>query len=216
MKNILFLFLAICIDILTIPNVARAQSKSIVLNVPMNNASQISIEGAHRFVNIADITGLHVSSLQTKAFVETDALQADHGTISIWMSPLEKMDKSPAAELNTFFPLISDNYPPAKVDSCRFSVYYYGSGYPRVNARFTDGSFWGQMDLGLASFVYAESLPLQKGQYGPFDGNTVFEAEDNTYNNNGPVLNSGRVVLRQMYNTAMRYRNFVIYTKNIN
>jgi hypothetical protein len=52
--------------------------------------------------------------------------------------------------------------------------------------------------------------------YGSFDGKTVFEVEDNAYDNNGPVLNSGRVVLRQMYNTAMLYRNFVIYQKKKN
>lgn len=156
--------LVICIGILILTNVVCAQSNA-ALDVAMNNASQLSIEGTHRFVTIAGITGLHVNSLKTKAFIETDAFKADHGTVSIWMSPLENMDKSPAADLNTFLPLISDNYPADKVDSCRFSVYYCGSGYPRVIARFTDGSFWGQMDYGLASFVYAESLPLQKGQW---------------------------------------------------
>ena len=49
--------------------------------------------------------------------------------------------------------------------------------------------------------------------YGSLDGKTVFDVQENANDNNGPVLNSGRVVLRQMYNTAMKYRNFKIYRK---
>ncbi len=134
-------------------------------DITLNDATQLSVEGPYRFLRIAGITGINVSSLKTKASIETTALQADRGTLSIWMSPLEDLDKSPGAGLNTIFPLISDYYPPSLTDSCGFSVYYEGSGYPRVIARFTDGSFWEQMDYGIAPFVYAESLPLQKGQW---------------------------------------------------
>lgn len=148
-----------------LPNFAWAQNKTGKLDIPMNDASQLIIEGPHRFVEIAGITGLHVSSLKTMAFVETEYMQEDKGTISFWMSPLEDIDKSPNVNLNTTFPLLSDIYPPTKVDSSKFSIYYQGSHYPRVIARFADGSFWGQMDYGLASFVYAEALPLQKGQW---------------------------------------------------
>ncbi|MEI7527262.1 MAG: DUF1961 family protein, partial [Mariniphaga sp.] len=109
-------------------------------------------------------TGIHVSSLKTKAYIETNALQVDRGTVSIWMSPLENMGLSSRSGLNTIFPLISDNYPPGEVDSCNFSVYYQGP-YPSLIARFTDDGFWKQMDYGLAPFAYAESLPLQKGQW---------------------------------------------------
>jgi hypothetical protein len=48
--------------------------------------------------------------------------------------------------------------------------------------------------------------------YGTFDDKLVFETEDRN-DNNGPVLNSGRVVLRQMYHTSMKYRNFAIYQR---
>jgi len=48
---------------------------------------------------------------------------------------------------------------------------------------------------------------------GLLDGKVVFDVEDDPYDNNGPLLNSGRIVLRQMYHTAMRYRNFVVYRK---
>ena len=159
------LFSAIYLVILILPIYAQGQSKPAILNIPLNSESQLNIDGPHRFVKIAGITGLHVSSLKTKAFIETSALKSDRGTVSVWFSPLENIDKAPAYGLNAIFPLLSDFYPASKVDSCRFSVYYWGSGYPRVIARFTDGGFWQQMDYGLASFVYAESLPLQKGQW---------------------------------------------------
>jgi hypothetical protein len=58
-------------------------------------------------------------------------------------------------------------------------------------------------------------IKIDNTLYGSFDGKTVFVVEDDPYDNNGPVLNSGRVVLRQMYNTAMRYRNFVIYQRPV-
>ncbi|MCK9412899.1 MAG: DUF1961 family protein [Prolixibacteraceae bacterium] len=165
MKKIQNLFTALCFCMLVLSNYAWSQNKQAALDIPMNNETNLIIDGPHRFVKIAGITGLHVSSLKTKAFVETTALQSGRGTISVWMSPLENIDKAPAYGLNAIFPLLSDYYPPSKVDSCRFSVYYWGSGYPRVIARFTDGGFWQQMDYGLASFVYAESLPLQKGEW---------------------------------------------------
>ncbi len=161
----LYLLVLIYLGIFISSDSARAQKNPGDLNIPLNDASHLVIAGPHRFVKIAGITGIHVSSLNTKASFETTALQAVRGTFSIWMSPLEDTDKSPSAGLNTVYPLISDNYPLSLTDSCRFSVYYEGSGYPRVIARFTDGSFWGQMDFGVAPFVYAESLPLLKGQW---------------------------------------------------
>jgi hypothetical protein len=49
---------------------------------------------------------------------------------------------------------------------------------------------------------------------GYLDGKLIFEVEDNAFDNNGPVFNSGRIVLRQMYATSMMYRNFEIYQKD--
>jgi hypothetical protein len=131
----------------------------------LNNASGVTIEGAHRFVSIAGITGLQSTSLHTKASVETTILRADEGSLSMWMSPMEDIDKAYDIPGSLIYPLISDTYPAANVDSSHFSVYYNGSGYPRLIARFTDGSFWGQMDYGVSPFVYAEALPLVKGQW---------------------------------------------------
>ena len=142
---------------------AHAQSRQN--EFALNNSSGVLIEGPHRFVTIAGITGLHVKSLHTKAQVETSVLSSIKGSIALWMSPLEDIDKSHDINGSPIYPLISDIYPPVKVDSSHFSIYYQGSGYPRLIARFTNGSFWGQMDYGISPFVYAESLPLKKGQW---------------------------------------------------
>lgn len=167
MKKIqnLYLLVAISLSLPFLSNCLSAQYNPVKLDIHLNDTTQLTIEGPHRFVKIAGITGLHVRSLKTKAFIETTALQSNRGTLSIWMSPLENIDKSPSTGLNTIYPLISDYYPLGLVDSASLSVYYNGSGYPRVIARFTEGSYWEQMDYGIAPVVYAEALPLQKGQW---------------------------------------------------
>jgi hypothetical protein len=142
------------------------QLNAQVIDIPLTSASQINIQGSHRFIKIAGITGLHVSSLKTKAYIETDAFKSDKGTVSFWMSPLENIDKAHnAGSFSLIYPFLSDTYPADAVDSSNFSIYYQGTHYPRVIGRFTDGNFWGQMDFGLAPFVYAEALPLHKNQW---------------------------------------------------
>ena len=49
--------------------------------------------------------------------------------------------------------------------------------------------------------------------HGAIDGRTVFDLIDDPFRNNGPVYNYGRIVLRQMYNTALRYRNLTMHVK---
>lgn len=49
--------------------------------------------------------------------------------------------------------------------------------------------------------------------HGSIDQKTVFDVVDDASANNGPLLNFGRIGLRQMYNTTMRYRNLVVYGK---
>jgi hypothetical protein len=48
---------------------------------------------------------------------------------------------------------------------------------------------------------------------GELDGKKIFDVVDSGFDNNGPLFNSGRIVLRQMYATSMKYRNFTIYQK---
>ena len=49
---------------------------------------------------------------------------------------------------------------------------------------------------------------------GSIDGKTVFDIIDNPFQSTGPVYNYGRIGLRQMYNTRMRYKNLIVYTRN--
>lgn len=49
--------------------------------------------------------------------------------------------------------------------------------------------------------------------HGAIDGQTVFDVPDDPFHNNGPVYNFGRIALRQMYHTALRYRNLVVYQR---
>jgi hypothetical protein len=141
------------------PVVSSAQS------VSLHDSTGIHIEGPHKFVAVNGITGLHVTSLHTDAWIESGALQSSEGAVSLWMSPLEDIDKSPNVQGSLVYPLISDKPQTVIDDSTHFSIYYQGTGYPRLIGRFTDGSFWGQMDYGIAPFVYAESLKLFKGQW---------------------------------------------------
>jgi hypothetical protein len=50
--------------------------------------------------------------------------------------------------------------------------------------------------------------------HGSINGKTVFDIRDDGFQNHGPVYNFGRIALRQMYKTRMRYRNLVMHTRN--
>ena len=49
--------------------------------------------------------------------------------------------------------------------------------------------------------------------HGSIDGKTVFDVMDNAFNSTGPVYNFGRIGIRQMFNTTMSYRNFIVYQR---
>lgn len=144
-----------------------AGEKQKELAIPLTDASQLTIDGPHRFISIGGIIGLHVSSLKTKAFVETELLNSEKGSVSLWMSPLEDMNKAfgVGSPYDLIYPLLSDQYPPRNCDSCSFSIYYQGEGYPRLLGRFTKGDIFKKLDYGLAPFVYIDDLPLRKGQW---------------------------------------------------
>ncbi|MEB2364255.1 MAG: DUF1961 family protein [Bryobacterales bacterium] len=50
--------------------------------------------------------------------------------------------------------------------------------------------------------------------HGSIDGRTVFDVHDVPFQNNGPVYSFGRIALRQMYKTKMRYRDLVVHSRN--
>ncbi len=45
------------------------------------------------------------------------------------------------------------------------------------------------------------------------DGEWVLDARDNAFGNNGPVLNAGRIGLRMMYATRIRFRNMKVWNR---
>jgi hypothetical protein len=49
---------------------------------------------------------------------------------------------------------------------------------------------------------------------GEIDGQTVFDVTDTPSQGHGPVFDFGRIALRQMYQTTMRYRNLHIWTRS--
>ncbi len=49
--------------------------------------------------------------------------------------------------------------------------------------------------------------------HGAIDGQTVFDVQDEPWGGSGPVYNFGRLALRQMYHTTLRYRNFSVWTR---
>lgn len=51
--------------------------------------------------------------------------------------------------------------------------------------------------------------------HGSFDGQTVFDVIDDPFANTGPVYNFGRIGLRQMYGTALRYRNLAVFQREV-
>jgi hypothetical protein len=49
--------------------------------------------------------------------------------------------------------------------------------------------------------------------HGSLDDRTVFDVRDEPWLGSGPVYNFGRIALRQMYHTTMRYRNLTVHTR---
>ncbi len=49
---------------------------------------------------------------------------------------------------------------------------------------------------------------------GSLDGKIVFDVRDHPNQHTGPFLNYGRIALRHMYHTAIRYRNLTVYERN--
>lgn len=150
-----------------IPFAIAAQTRSNDIVIPLSDNRGIIIEGPHRFIEVAGIKGLNLTNLNSKAYFDSEALNSEKGTISLWMSPLESMDitrtAGPSAQLLAF-PILRDKFPGRISDSCNFalSIDYY---YPRLTGRFATGSILGKMSYGIPPFVYAESLPLRKGQW---------------------------------------------------
>jgi Domain of unknown function (DUF1961)/Concanavalin A-like lectin/glucanases superfamily len=91
---------------------------------------------------------------------------------------------------------------------------------PDVETQYVHKNPWGKsLHVGCIPLLAQDTwhrlrwVKLGHRLHGSIDGKTVFDVTDTAWDNNGPVLNSGRVVLRQMYHTAMSYRGFSVYER---
>lgn len=136
------------------------------LTVPLRDPTGLQIDGPHRFLSVAGLTGFQPTSLSTRASVKTDLHRGSQGTVDFWFSPLEDLTFFPsnqaASRVPFNFPFLSDTFPGREIDPMRFGV-YLTSGYPAILAKFADGAIWSKLDFGLAPFVYAEKALLRQG-----------------------------------------------------
>lgn len=151
-------------------SIIGTQSPSVIisnnrLHVPLKDDTNIKIEGPHRFLKIAGLTGFQPTSLKTIAIIKTTAHQGPRGSVSFWFSPLQDLDFFKMNE-NTLpggniFSLLSDTFPSLKPDDMSFGIFWSNS-YPQFMGKFAKGAIWKKLDHGLAPFVYAERLPLRR------------------------------------------------------
>lgn len=145
---------------------AAIDEASKSLQVPLADATHLTIEGPHRFRSIAGRIGFHPTSLKTQAVVKTDLHRSPQGTMAFWFSPLEDLTFCPGNQSSSKvpfeFPFVSDAFPGRDLNLVRFGV-SFSSGYPAIVGRFATGGVFAKLDFGLAPFVYAEKVLLRQG-----------------------------------------------------
>jgi len=150
---------------------AATEPPAAGLHLPLHDATGLSLQGPHRFLTIAGLTGFQPTSLKTKATLSTALHRGPTGALSFWFSPLENAGFYSLSERArgivseaTVFPLVSDASPARDRNQMTFGL-YWTSGYPQIVGKFAGGGIWEQLDFGLAPFVYAERLPLRAGAW---------------------------------------------------
>lgn len=148
---------------------APAAASPRPLAVPLSDATNVRLEGPHRFRTVRGRTGLQVLSLHTRAVVTTELPRSPQGTVSFWFSPLEDLTflskpNGSSSKVAFDFPFFADVFPPRRVTQARFAV-NFTVGYPALMARFAAGEVWRKLDYGLAPFVYAEKAVLRRGAW---------------------------------------------------
>ncbi len=139
-----------------------------LIPLPISGLNNLTIDGPYRFLTIAGRRGFQPTSLKTRAFIQTELQKGPKGSLTFWFSPLEDIKKSRGFRSNPHgqvYPLVSDHFPPNEDDKIRFGVYWNGAIYPSLIGRFQSGRYWTVMDQGVGPMVYADYLPLRKGQW---------------------------------------------------
>lgn len=137
---------------------------------PLTDTTNITIEGASRFVTINGLTGFQPTSLHTRVYIETHLHQGERGTISFWFSPMEDLDFFPNAgkrvkeDEDVFdYPFISDVYPPRK-DIMNFGIFWHNAD-PQLLVKFAPGGIWSAMDYIVPPYTFIEKVPLHAGHW---------------------------------------------------
>ncbi len=146
---------------------AESRAALTSLDLPLVDATGITIEGPHRFLVVDGKKGLQLTSHKSHASIDTTLHHSPQGSLSFWASSLEDLSKySIYSEVYshtaapTAFHLVSDTWP-ANEEKTQFGMFWRTS-YPQLMARFDQGRVWTRLDFGLAPFAYAEMLPLRK------------------------------------------------------
>ena len=157
----------ILVSLLASASTPKAQAEP-TLEIPLTDDQQLNVEGPHRFVEVAGLTGFQPTSIHTKAFIDSGRHNSETGTISFWVSPLEDLDQYPkprkAAQEACYFNLLADQFPPGKVQQNRFGIYWTNLYPPLVCCR-TQGHIWDVLDFGTGAFAYSERTKLRRGQW---------------------------------------------------
>lgn len=142
---------------------ARADVRSLA--VALEGPADLTVDGPHVFRQIRGRTGLHVTSLKTRARLATDLHREPRGTLSFWFSPLEDLTSCPPNNAESKVPFdfsfVADVFPALPSSRARFGVAFLAR-YPAVVARFAPGEIFPKLDFELAPFVYAEKVLLRQ------------------------------------------------------
>ncbi|WKN44955.1 DUF1961 family protein [Tunicatimonas pelagia] len=154
--------------VISLTNVC-AQDEPTTFHASLCDSTQATIAGSHRFATVKGWCGYLPTSIHTQATVVPTVHQQPAGSFSFWFSPLEDLDFYPDKPMGStppphYFPLLSDVPPTQPLAEVSYGL-YWTAGYPQFLGKFKAGSVWGIMDYGLAPFVYAEHLPLRRGNW---------------------------------------------------
>ncbi len=143
-----------------------------MIHLPLTDATGLTLDGPHRFLTIRGRTGLNVTSLNTRATLDSPIPGFPRGTLSLWFCPLEDLGIFPEmAHLQSkdpyafFYPLISDSSPARDVENGYFGLFWNAGWYPKLMAKFCYGRLFPPMDFVMLPWVYADSLPLRAGSW---------------------------------------------------
>jgi len=131
------------------------------------------VEGPHRFVRVAGRRGYQPLSLSSSLRVPCSVQQREHGSITLWVSPLETLTVSPPLEHVARkdrnwqrYALLSDGQPGNDPAKSVFAWFWQSQWHPQMIAKFKSGAAGNTAaDFGVTPYVPVEHLPLRRGAW---------------------------------------------------